>query len=186
MRWIVLLALPWLAAGAAASELWRRVDEHGVVHYSDRPMPGAERITVGPAQTYEAPAIPERAATDPALAADEEQQAASYTRLSIVSPAAGETLWNIGGQLNVELAVEPEIRDAHALRLHLDGVPVGGVPEAQTQFTIGDVHRGEHSLRASIVDEQGRELVSSGNVVFYVQQASLLNPSHPARRPGGG
>lgn len=186
MRWILLLALPWFAAGAAASELWRWVDEQGVVHYADRPMPGAERVTIGTAQTYEAPADLQSPATGPALQPDEQDEPARYTRLSIVSPASGETLWNIGGQLNVELAVEPAIRGGHALRLHLNGVPVGGVPEAQTQFTIGGVYRGEHTLRASIVDEQGRELVSSGAVVFYVQQTSLLNPNNPARPRGGG
>lgn len=47
----LLLALP-----AAASEVFRWVDENGVVHYSDRPTrEGAERLNVRTARPVEAP-----------------------------------------------------------------------------------------------------------------------------------
>lgn len=177
MRWISIVLLVLLATGVAANEIWRWVDENGVVQYSDRPRPGAERIDLRPVQSYEAPATP--APVSPQSSAEETEPDNPYRRLSVLSPAAGETIWNIGGQLNVELAVDPAIRGAHALRVYLDGEQVEGVPPAQTQFTIGNVFRGERKLRASIVDEQGRELVSSGTVVFYVQQTSVNSPNNP-------
>jgi hypothetical protein len=60
----------------------------------------------------------------------------------------------------------------------LDGQRVETPPGA-TQFTISEVFRGEHRLSVSVVDENGRELVSSEPVTFYVQQVSLQNPNRP-------
>jgi hypothetical protein len=181
MRWMWMLLLLVFCAGAVASEMWRWVDANGVVHYSDRPRPGAERVEVGAAQTFSAPVIAPSRRDEPAT---EGEPAPLYSRLGIVSPAEGETLWNIGGELSVQVAVEPRLASGHQLRIFLDGSQVEGVPQGATQFTIGEVFRGERRLRASIVDARGRELVSSETITFYVQQTSVLNPNRP--RPGGG
>lgn len=191
MRWILMVLLGFYASGTTASEMWRWVDERGVVHFSDRPHPGAERVDVQPAQTFTAPVTPPPAGAEPAAPAapaDNRRPAAGYSRLSIVAPTAGETLWNIGGELNVQLALEPQLASGHELQLYLNGERVEGIPQGVAQFTIGNVFRGENTLRASIVDAQGRELVSSGAVVFYVQQTSIQNPAtgpRPQPRPVG-
>jgi hypothetical protein len=181
MRWMWMVLLLPMSAGAVAGEMWRWVDANGVVHFSDRPHPGAERVELGSAQSYTAPAIPPPRREQPE---QEGEPASLYSRLSIVSPSEGETLWNIGGELNVQIALEPLLASGHQLRIFLDGSQVEGVPQGATQFTIGEVFRGERTLRASIVDAQGRELVSSETVTFFVQQTSVLNPNRP--RPGGG
>lgn len=187
MRWTWIVLLWVVAASAAASEMWRWVDERGVVHYSDRPHPGAERVDVQPAQSYTAPPVsaPTPRGREPAEAPA--AAPASYSRLSISSPTEGEMLWNIGGELAVRLVLEPPLQPGHELQLYLDGVRVAEVPQGQTQFTLSEVFRGERRLRAVVVDERGRELASSATVQFYVQQASLLNPNRPQRAtPGGG
>jgi len=173
------------SAGVAANEMWRWVDERGVVHYSDRPHPGAERVQIGPAQSYTAPELAPPRQIEPEPEQPREP-AASYTRLSIVAPEEGEMLWNIGGELRARVEFEPPLRGGHQLRVYLDGQRVNGIPQASGELTIGEVFRGEHTLRASIVDSGGRELVSSATITFYVQQASLLNPNRPPPRPGAG
>ena len=187
MRWMwMALLLTFALQSAVAKEMWRWVDQRGVVHYSDRPQPGAERVELDPAQTYTAPRV-EAVPADPETAPESgTQDTGSYSQLSIVSPEEGEMLWNIRGELNVRLRMEPGLREGHRLQVYLDEQRVADVPQS-TQFTLDEVYRGEHRLRASIEDERGRELVSSGTVVFYVQQASLQNPNRPSppRGPGG-
>src|SRR6202035_892894 len=39
---------------AAAATVYKWVDEHGVVHYSDQPHPNAQKMSVQSAQTYKA------------------------------------------------------------------------------------------------------------------------------------
>jgi hypothetical protein len=193
MRWMWMALLMTFAFTSGATEMWRWVDENGVVHFSDRPQPGAERVDLRPAQTFTAPPVeprpPRRAPEEPANAT------IRYTQLSILSPAEGETLWNIGTELNVQLAIDPPLAGAHELRVFLDGVRVADSPQG-AQFTLRDVFRGERRLRVSIVDESERELVSTPTIVFYVQQASLQNPAQrgsptrppprPQPRPSGG
>jgi hypothetical protein len=192
MRLACFVLLIVAAAGAGATELWRWVDDQGVVHYSDRPFPGAEKIVISGAQTFSAPALPAGADED-----DSEQADGSvYRRLAITQPGREETLWNIEGRLDVSIAVDPAIRGRHSLQVFLDGQRVEDVPPTATAFTVGNVFRGEHTLTVSIVDEAGRELVSSAPVKFFVQQTSLNNPNNPNNspprptprpaRPGGG
>jgi hypothetical protein len=47
------------------------------------------------------------------------------------------------------------------------------------EITRRPVYRGEHTISASVMDAQGRELVASEPVTFFVQQASLQNPNRP-------
>ena len=177
MRWILVALLMSCALGAHAEEVWRWVDENGVVHYSDRPRAGAERVELDRPQTYTPPALP--APRQNAAPAQSNAEAANaYTGVSVVSPAAGEMLRNIAGDLTVQVEVQPGLAPGHQLRVTLDGQRVETPPGA-TQFTISEVYRGEHRLSVSVVDENGRELVSSEPVTFYVQQASLQNPNRP-------
>jgi hypothetical protein len=192
MRYISVALLLMLCAGAAASEVWRWVDDQGVVHYSDRPQPGAERVEMKSVQSYQAPQVAPQPGSNVAEPNAEQEEQAPYSRLSIVAPSDGETLWNIGGELNVRLTMNPPLASGHELEIYLDGQRVDGVPQA-TQFTLGEVYRGEHRLRASIVDASGRELASSATIVFYVQQASIQNPARQGqptrarpRPPAGG
>lgn len=179
MRFVMMaLLLSWTLI-AAGTEMWRWVDENGVVHFSDRPQPGAERVDMRAAQTFTAPEIePRRAAVaEPEQDADE-PATVRYNRLAVLSPEDGESLWNIAGELNIQVDVDPALRSNHGLVVHLNGRRVG-TPHSETSFTIGDVTRGEHTLRVAIVDEQGRERASSNPVVFFVHQTSIQNPVRP-------
>jgi hypothetical protein len=184
MRWMCMALLLMFSAVATASELWRWVDERGIVHYSDRPHPGAERVELAPAQSYTAPELPPR--PQPPRPDPQDEPVAVYSRLSIAAPAEGEMLWNIGGELNVEIEMQPPLSREHELRLYLNNQRVEGVPQGVDRFTIREVFRGEHTIHASIFDGQGRELISSARIRFFVQQASLQNPNRPRPGAGGG
>lgn len=170
---LLLLCLCAQAAGAA----YRWVDESGQVHYSDRPREGATRIELGGAQTYQGPRAPatrpastqEGGATPPAAPAE------IYTSLRVVRPGPEETYRNIGGQLPVTLSLSPALKPGHSVRVYYDGGQVTAWPEKMLSFTLTDIYRGEHNLRAAIVDAQGREVASSESTTFYVHQTSIQN-----------
>ena len=52
----ILVLLGLLTTAAAAADTWMWTDDEGVVHYSDRPYPGAERITIDEPNASQAPA----------------------------------------------------------------------------------------------------------------------------------
>lgn len=166
-----LLLFAW---AGASSQVYRWVDEDGVVHYSDQPHPGAEEIELESAPAINMPqpgSMPGRAAgPEPE---NEAEGNAAYEALTVAQPAAEETLWNIGGVLDVTLNLQPALRPGDQVRVYFDGTPqtVSG-----TQFQLEEVWRGEHNLQAEVLDESGNLLIRSEPIRFYVQQTSIQNP----------
>lgn len=168
---LVLLGLV-LAGAALATEAYRWIDEDGVVHYSDRPRPGAERIILPEPNTSRSLAP---AGADAAGQADGEDDEVDgpfrYESLAVSSPASEQTLWNIEGVLSVSLAVNPALRPGHQVRVYFDGTPrlVSG-----TSFQLEEVWRGTHNLQAEILDETGKLMIRSNPIRFYVQQSTVF------------
>jgi hypothetical protein len=164
----ILLAL--LVATGAFAEAYTWTDEDGVVHFSDRPHPGATIVDLGgslrarPAPTTRTPA------TNQNNDATEQPASIGYDSIEITSPAAEETLWNIAATLNVTIALTPALRPGHQVRVYFDGEPrmVSGL-----NFQIDGVYRGVHNLQAEVIDETGQLIIRSRPSRFYVQQNSI-------------
>ena len=160
-------------------------DENGVVHFSDRPVEGAERIQLPSEGRRPRPAVTPMAAvatvSPTAGQAEEPPQAFGYDSLEIVAPAPEETLWNIEGVLNVALRLRPALRQGDQIRVYFDGDE--RMTTTSTSFTIDEVYRGVHNIQAEVIDSTGRLMVRSLTNRFYVQQNSIARPGGPAPSP---
>ncbi len=168
---LLLLALALPALGAT----YRWVDENGVVHYSDRPQEDAEEIDLGSAQSYQPATSTRSLSRDSRAATDPPPAPPPYESLRVVRPAEQSTYRNIGGQLPVTLSLTPALKQGHRLRVYFDGQPVANWPERLLSFTLTDVYRGEHNLRAEIIGVDGETIIASDPVTFFVHQTNLLN-----------
>ncbi len=165
----VLIGL--LAGATVLAQAYRWVDEDGITHYSDRPEEGAELIELSEysrntgARYYREP--PKRSVADEQSASDVPFR---YQSLTISSPGAEETLWNIEGVLNVSLALNPGLQSGHQVRVYFNGQQrtVTG-----TSFQIEDVFRGVHNIQAEVIDSTGRLMIRSIPNRFYVQQNTV-------------
>lgn len=177
---ILMLTALLLCAAAAHAQVYKWVDEDGVVHYSDQPVPGAELVTLPKRSSSNSVPATRQRSTEPRSAAaaatapaSKTPETVSYTALSVTAPVAEETLWNIGGVLNVSLALQPALQPGHRLRLYFDGEP----REIRSlNFQLEEVWRGEHNLQAEVLDETGKTLIRSQPMRFYVQQTSIQRP----------
>ena len=164
-----------LFTGVVFAQAYKWVDEDGVVHYSDRPHPGAEIIELprysppGRAAPTPRPTV-RRPGRDETSEEDQPAKPFSYESLAIATPAPEETLWNIEGTLNVTLDVQPALQPGHRVRVYFDGEArmVNG-----TSFQIQEVYRGVHNVQAEILDETGKLMIRSLPNRFYVQQNSI-------------
>ena len=170
----LLALLGLLAAAAASADVWRWVDENGVVHFSDTPVEGAEQVDVSASARTTGARVYRDTSPSTATAGDqqpaEEQETFRYQSLTIASPAAEETLWNIEGILSVSLSVSPALQPGHRVRVYFDGEP--RMVNA-TSFTIDEVWRGVHNIQAEVLDETGRLMIRSQTNRFYVQQNTV-------------
>ncbi len=174
----LILLFTLAAFKASAAPAWRWVDADGVVHYSDRPVEGAVLVDL-PEGGGIAPS-PTTAIARPAAPAPPAEPVERYTRFDIVSPTQQETFWNIGGNLPVQIALQPSLQQGHRLDVILDGnrqmLDMSG-----TSATLSEVWRGVHTIQAVIVDTAGNEVLRSLPIQFMVQQTSILNPNNPNR-----
>jgi hypothetical protein len=167
----VFTLLSLLAVGAAAAqEAYRWVDEDGVVHYSDRPREGAETIELPAPNVATTRRVPRVAEESQPEEEPDDEPAAGYTSMEIVSPKAEETLWNIEGVLNVSVALEPALQPGHQVRAYFDGKmqPVSG-----TSFQLQEVWRGVHNIQVEVVDATGKVMIRTQPNRFYVQQNTV-------------
>jgi hypothetical protein len=166
---LIFIAIGLLAAASAHADAYTWTDEDGVVHYSDRPNPGAKRIDLFESGATRPRPTPRRVDAD----SDEDTAAAgfSYQKLEISSPVAEETLWNIETVLNVSLTLSPTLRPGHQVRVYFDGKQQMA---SSANFRLQVVHRGAHNLQVEIIDETGKLMIRSLTSRFYVQQTSVL------------
>jgi hypothetical protein len=156
-----------------AAVVYKWTDADGVVHFSDQPVPGAEKVytssapsglTVGP--TGPQPAKPP---------ATKEKSAFPYTVLAITTPSAEQTF--VDEPVPVHLEMEPALAGGHQIVWLLNGKPLDE-PPLSTGFSLSQLPRGAYVLSAKVTDPKTQEFQAADSVTFYVQQPSILMPQH--------
>ena len=174
-------------AQAPAATVYKWTDANGVIHFSDQPDPGAERIITqsGPAPSRSsAPAAAVRSApsahrTNPAT--EPNSTAVDYDEFSIESPQPDQTFNE--QSVGVRVRLEPGLKPGHLLSLYLNGKLVEGQSPKATQFSLNDMPRGAYTLIATVMDAASGESKSTSPVTFYVQRPSLLAPLRRKVKP---
>ena len=166
-----------LLGGAVLAQAYRWVDEDGVIHFSDVPVDGAERIDL-PRDSRPRTSAPPRSTTSLAAAATSAEPATEeptavfkYESIEVVRPAPEETLWNIEGVLDVALRLTPALRPEDQVRVIFDGEQRSTANA--TSFQVQEVWRGVHNIQVEVVDSTGRLMARSLPNRFYVQQNSI-------------
>jgi hypothetical protein len=187
MRTALLLLLALAASASsgtasAGSTVWKWVDEKGVTHYSDTPVPGATKIEISTGNVSQSrPSYDSSSsgatASNPAAPGD------AYTNFEIWRPESDQVYVNTAGEVNVEIRVEPPLQPGHSLNLYLDGKLVEDYSGA-TSHVLRGVARGTHSLVATINEQRGTRVREAGPVTFTVRQESIAQPPvGPSLRP---
>jgi len=168
--WTGFAFLLVLLTQAHGQEIWRQADGQGHVRYADEPFPGAVRVQSPGIAGWRSPEGPQSSLTAQGEAQAAKQEAA--LGLEIASPAASETVWGAGGELEVRLLVNGELQDGSAFSILLDGVeaPWQGEPPV---LRLAEVWRGAHRLRARVLDDHGRELAASEEVRFFKREPAI-------------
>jgi hypothetical protein len=168
----VLLALAAVPAFAGQT-VWKWVDEKGVTHFSDQPMPGATKMELNSAP----PSSSEPAPTStPPASATTTPSGPAYSRLVVESPQQDESVVNSGGKVTVRLASTPALAPEHVVNLYLDGARVNGVSPNAMSHELNEVPRGTHTLKVVVSTTDGQMIQESPPTTFHVRQESIAKP----------
>jgi hypothetical protein len=168
-----LLPLLALVAAPVQAQAYRWVDKNGTVHYSDQPVPGAERVDLPSAQSYKAPpAPPVRVTTTPAAGAA--GSASAKMTCAITSPAQDETFPN-----DRSVTISYRGPEGYFANLYLNGARVDA-QSAGTSLIVSPIDRGTYQAAVAFSNTgSGAEVCRTPTVTFHVRQPSLLSPARP-------
>ena len=166
----VLSAPPLLRAAV----VYKWTDADGVVHFSDQPVPGAEKIITDGTGTrgilnQSAPAVPSAQPKAPT--------ALSTTQFSIDSPTPDQT-FSGSESMMASATVDPPIQPNGPISISwsLNGSPLSD-GDGSTRFSLPqDLGRGTYTLSATLTDRASGETKSAAPVTFNVLRPSLLAP----------
>jgi hypothetical protein len=163
---------------AHALVVYKWTDAQGVVHFSDQPVPGAERVVTTSAPAH-AGILGQTASTSPAAPSPmpKADKTLSAAKIAIVSPAPEQTF--TGEQpVPVSLSLDPDLKPSWTVVWTLNGAQVPGQTSTTTQFTLTDLARGIYTIEATVTDAGTGESKSADAVTFNIVRPSLLSPQH--------
>lgn len=183
MRSILILAGLAVSLAASSQEIYRWVDKNGVVHFSDQPgAPNAELITVLEPNVSDAQGDEAEPASAAVASRSEppEPDVPPYDSLAIVSPTPDQVFFGADAVVSATAELGGTLRPDHSVVFFLNGNrhEASGL---SAEFT--NLARGSYFLRASILDQAGRPVISSQQISFHVRQPSINSPQSPQAPP---
>ena len=164
-----------LAAAAPAAVIYKWTDAQGVVHYSDQPVEGAEKIvTSGGNSTYSGAASVKGLQGMQGAKKEKTGPGLAYDSLSISSPSPEQTFFG-DDSIPVALSATPALKADQVVNWSLNGTQLTQTSQA---FALQGLARGTYSLSATLVDPATGQSMSAGSVTFFVRQPSELSPQH--------
>ena len=169
----MLVALAAFAAQAAAIYKW--TDADGVVHFSDQPVPGAEKVSTGATNT--AVSGPPGTAAAPATDGQQKSTALDYSEFSVTAPTPGQTFFG-DETISANLTLSPTLKPGQTVTWNLNGAEVADQGPIATAVTLPHLDRGTYAIAATVTDRATGQSRSTDSVTFYVRQPSELAPQH--------
>jgi hypothetical protein len=170
--WLGLSLLAAFAVQAAVVYKW--VDADGVVHFSDQPSPGAEKIFTSSSSSAAAASSPRSTGGMQQTPTSVAASGLGYSEFSITSPVTDQTFFG-DDVIAVHLNLAPPLKANQSVTWHLNGKQLD---TDASSFSLPRLDRGAYTLAATITDQQTSESQSSNSVTFYVRQPSALAPQH--------
>jgi hypothetical protein len=177
---ILLAILLLLSASLVQAELYKSLDEHGEVVYSDKPP------TMG-AQEYKPPALQVQPPIKipPKTTKPVEQKATPYpySALAFKQPEANADFHDNEANVSYALTITPVlgVKLGHYLNIKLDDTVIASKTSSLTG-TLNNVDRGSHTLQAEICNAKG-EILRSASVSFTIHKFSSLHQPPPIPAP---
>jgi hypothetical protein len=163
---IVIFSL--LFAATASAELFKWIDQDGVIHYSDKRP--AETATQQELSGYLVRLANKKQ--------DEEDTENLYSTFNITQPENDSIIRKDGANINFKVQIDPPLTEKHFLQIYLDGLELGKKTRS-TELRLQRIKKGMHRLQARIVDMDGQIISTTDEITFQFRKAVDLSKIAP-------
>ncbi|MDX1555608.1 MAG: DUF4124 domain-containing protein [Xanthomonadales bacterium] len=190
---VLVTALVAAWSSAVVAQVYKVVDENGNVTYTDQPpADGSGAVVLPEISVVETEPEDDTAALDatadptaPTAGGDEalveEEQPKTprelrrmFSDFRILSPAPEESLWGTENTVVVSWGASAPYEPGMSVSVYVDGQARDTDPNGNLSITLD---RGEHQVYAVLRDADGRRIITTSTVTFYIHQASRnFNP----------
>ena len=162
----------WLVSLTASAQIYKSMDENGVVTFSDVPpaaSSGKTSTIVKPNETNSMPGLSPTITSPEAVMIDE----SAARSVSIASPLNNATIPMGGGIFDVTAELGAPLAEDELLALYLDEEMVDS-PQVNTVWTLTYVIRGPHTLQVRRLARAGETISQSETITVFVLRPSVL------------
>ncbi|MCL9684608.1 DUF4124 domain-containing protein [Legionella maioricensis] len=174
MNKLFLLAALIMMTCTSHAEVYTWTDSQGVVHFSDNPHPGAEKLKIPDDQSFSTPSPSSSSPKQEVTPVQEENNTSeksdrTYTKIAIRDPLNQATIRNNQGYVVVSVELEPKLSEGDNLQILFDGAPLGD-PQPNTIFELNGIYRGSHTIAVQVVNANGEVLLTSDPITIFMQR----------------
>ncbi len=162
MRLILSSILLFFVCCLSAETVYKTTDEKGNIIFTDKPSEEAEEIKIQKLDTIK---NPNPGKYKPSSKKSENSH--KYESLVVTSPENGASIRSNNGNVSISLELMPSLFSGHKIIISMDGNEVG----TGSSVSLQNVDRGTHSISASVVDGNGKSLISTSST-FSLLRAS--------------
>lgn len=174
-----LLIVLALLAQMAAADVYKTVDKHGNVKYTDNPATEkAEKVELREINTVPgAQPLPQ----SNSVSSYDAQPAALNYQIAIMSPRSDVTIPVGQRDLAIAITLNPGLQEGHLLVYFMNGELLEET--TMNNIIVKDVPRGTHTLVVEAIDANGQSLGTSPPVVVNVIRPVAKKPALPKPTP---
>ncbi|MBV1931997.1 MAG: DUF4124 domain-containing protein [Porticoccaceae bacterium] len=154
-------------AKVSAGAVFKTVDEQGNVTFTDNPPADGDsrEIKIRPINTQASTAPTGKIAEKKP---EEEGKEVPYSASFITQPLNQSTVPPGQTEVVVQISLKPPLQTGHVVKLFHNGQ--ARPPATSTRFTLTDLIRGEHKVRAQIFGVNGNRKAETQTITFYVKR----------------
>ncbi len=151
---------------ANADNVFKQVDDQGHITFTDNPTANSEssEVKLAPINTQPALVRPSALPETPTDAVE-----VPYTMSRITQPGSNSTVTPGQRTITVQISLKPDLQDGHLVKLYHNG-HLYGTPSSSTSYSLSNLIRGLHQVRAEIIGEDGKKKASTQTVNFHVKR----------------
>jgi hypothetical protein len=165
---ITALTVTISATTIAQTNVYKSINEEGVVEYSDKPREGAEKIKIKNPQSITFPKGAD--VFSPSTPENEPDKANAYQSIIITQPVHDSAFNSGNGQVSISSETTPSLSNNDSVQLVVDGKSYNS--NKSGSFSLSNVDRGTHQVQVNVINQAGDILISSDITTFTLHRTN--------------